>query len=991
MLKPESCKPCPLYNISYGFSEPEGEGTCGVDIVGEALGYHEYIDGKAFRPHAQAGSKLEEAFKLVALQTQRPCTRSMFRLGNVVWCRPPGDHLAGASYEQEAINSCRHNLFKFLNNTANSGNNLIAIQDNSNIRNKRVILALGNISLREIAGVSGIYDEKQSISHLRGYVLEGPYGKVIGSIHPAAIKRGNNHWTPLLVADIVKSLEVASGRYAAYPSHPSYRKPAYQLAPSPDDGWAFYYRAKDSSKLVLAYDIETEDSAATDEHEREELSSKEITLFQFSLAKDEGIAFPWTPEYIPIIRALMLLPLVKIGHNVYHFDNPIIRAKGVEINGRILDTMWMFKHWQPRLPRGLQNVASLLSFPFPWKHLFSSNLPYYGCADVDSLQYIIHALPKLMRSMGVWGGYMRHVVQLNTVFDKASQRGIPVSTNKWTEVNDWFKVERDKVNKELQAEIPDELRNVKPRRVDKETGQVDEGYVSEEPAIYKRGIDEYANAVRAAEQKGLKTVDLPTYLERKYNLVRAEFKIPDTGESVERWCILEPFKASSTQLIKYLQYKQSQLKEEIDKLRVLRKDQQGSTKELTQKINELKDLMDDYEVPLHLKTKRPTTNADDLEEIFHKTGDLVIEKTIKIRSLDTNINNFMKNWYPGLVIKKKGQPTKYYPNGSGVVHPTYGYTAPSGQINSWGPNSQNVSKHTEYGKRMRGIIEAPPGYCFVEGDKRSFHIATMGYCANDRDYIRFSRIDPHSIFGSYIAPDIIGCRISLKWSDDEIRQATKEFKKKCKEIEEKDPLHGINVRQQLAKPTILGNQLELGARKLQRQNQRYIHSVAEAEALQDMLHGLFALPEVCKSRIKDQAFKQKYLTNEFGRIDFFYDIFSFTYDKKTRKWRRKDGEGAREPIAWSVQSRAFGMIDEELLTLDEMGICEEHNFMVTIHDSLVFMPEIGKKDKCIESLVDVMNRPCKYLVNEATGPDGLQVGVDVSVGNNWRDMSEIKI
>jgi hypothetical protein len=79
------------------------------------------------------------------------------------------------------------------------------------------------------------------------------------------------------------------------------------------------------------------------------------------------------------------------------------------------------------------------------------------------------------------------------------------------------------------------------------------------------------------------------------------------------------------------------------------------------------------------------------------------------------------------------------------------------------------------------------------------------------------------------------------------------------------------------------------------------------------------------------------------------------------------------------------------LTLEMMEFTEEHNFMVTIHDSLIFMPEISKRDKCIETAVGVMSRGCKQLVNSATGPEGLKVGVDVSAGQNWREMEEIRI
>ena len=55
------------------------------------------------------------------------------------------------------------------------------------------------------------------------------------------------------------------------------------------------------------------------------------------------------------------------------------------------------------------------------------------------------------------------------------------------------------------------------------------------------------------------------------------------------------------------------------------------------------------------------------------------------------------------------------------------------------------------------------------------------------------------------------------------------------------------------------------------------------------------------------------------------------------------------------------------------------------------MPEVGKVDKCIESIYKIMTKPCKRLVNEATGVEGLKIDVEVSMGQNWRDMEEIKV
>ena len=958
MIKPSSCEPCPLFAISNGWILSEGQGTNGVVILGEAGGYHEYLDNLPFRPQAQSGSKLEEVFKIVSRETGQPCSRDQFVLYNVVNCNPPGDKLVGMGYEQEAISCCASNVDR--------------VVGGFHTDKVKTILALGNIPLKFLTGVSGIAEEKQSVSYLRGYVLESKYGLVVPSYHPSYVRRGNGHLTPILVEDMKKALNVARGVYTNYSSYKGYTPPNYQVAPSLDEAWSFYYKVKDGSRLVLACDIETDQSAEVDEDERDDLESTVITLVQFSYEMCTGIALPCSGDYISIIEALLALPNVKAGHNWWNFDSPRLRAKGFRVNGNIHDTMWMFKHWHPKLPRGLQSVASLFGFPFPWKHLYGANFQFYGCADVDAVQWILHHLPKLMKERGVWRGYYEHVYQVNPILDRASVGGIPVNDNNRVALEKDFKARRETIHRELQRVVPEEIRNIRPKRKDKETGEVDYGYIREPKIV---GI-EFENYQRLSEELRLqdkRVVSFEEFLWRKHNLTLAEFERVDrdTGErtKLERWAIVEEFKASSQQLIRYLEWKQRGIREEVERLREQRKGlSRAEGVVLTAQIRELEELAKDYEVPTNLKTKRPTTSHKEIEEMFFKTGDEVLEMVSKVRSYDTNINNFIPNWKPS----------------NGRVHPTYGYTAPQGQINSWRPNSQNVSKHTEFGNEFRRIIEAPPGYCFIEADKKSFHVATMGYCANDRDYIRFSQIDPHSILGSYIDPSIIGCSISLKWSDSDIKKAASEFKRRCKEHKAKDPEHNIDVRQELAKPTVLGNQLGLGAKKLQRQNRRFIHSIGEAERLQAILNNLFPKEEAYQKWVKEEAYIKKFLINEYGRIQYFYDVFTFSWSDKSRQWIRKEGEGARHPIAFRVQGTAFGMITDELLECERQGLCEEHNFITTIHDSLMFMPEISKRDKCIESVVKIMNQPAKKLVNEATGLEGLRVGVEVSVGRNWK-------
>src|SRR6185312_7054285 len=284
-----------------------------------------------FRPKAQAGSKLEEVFRLCGY------TRNQFFLWNVIGCQPPNDLLAGATYEANAISHCDVHFSKHLGNFSTS-------------RKSMAILALGNIALSKLTGVSGDAEEKQSIAHLRGYVLPSSYGPVISSYHPSFLKRGKPAFTSYLIQDLKKAVAVAQGEFTNFPSHYSWKEPDYNEFASVEDAESFYRHVKDNKNLFISYDIETPITSVLEEDERGKRESHKIDQIQFSCRKGMGIAFKWEGRFIEIAKRILALPNHSGNHNCWNFDNPRLVSNGVEIGSEVNhDTMWMFKHWHPGL------------------------------------------------------------------------------------------------------------------------------------------------------------------------------------------------------------------------------------------------------------------------------------------------------------------------------------------------------------------------------------------------------------------------------------------------------------------------------------------------------------------------------------------------------------------------------------------------------------------------------------------------------------------
>ncbi len=382
MQKPSACSPCSLYQISKGFSQPEGKCTLGILLMGESLGHNEYVDGLPFRPQGAAGSLLEQAFKITRTN------RSQYLIDNICRCQPPNDFLVGAGYEFSAIQHCTNTYAERVYNDPRV----------------KVIVALGAVPFRQLTGLSGT---KQGIGDCRGYVI--PVSNqwfdnvpVIGSYHPAHIRRGKLAWTDYLIHDLRKAIGVANGSYKSYCDASEY-KHNYVINPSLDDAKAFFYKVKDNPQLDLAYDIETPNSQEAEEDERDEIQNEPIISIQFSLGKGEGIYFPWEGHYITAAKAILKRSNRKLCFNGWHFDNPKLAANDTPIMGHVVDLMWKWHHLKPDLEMGLQKVASMCDWGFRWKHF--ANDPrmqrFYGIVDVDVLHWIEPKIEGILRSMKV--------------------------------------------------------------------------------------------------------------------------------------------------------------------------------------------------------------------------------------------------------------------------------------------------------------------------------------------------------------------------------------------------------------------------------------------------------------------------------------------------------------------------------------------------------------------------------------------------------------
>jgi uracil-DNA glycosylase family 4 len=699
--KPSSCEGCSCHSHGTDFSRVDGTGSLGVMIVAEASGEFEQRESVPLVKWAPAGSILQRAFTRMGL------SREQFSLTNCLRCRPKNNFLVGSPWEFSALNHCRPNLDA-------------AIAE----RRPRAILALGDTALRELTGEAG---EARGVGHLCGYVLPGPGANhwlghqghslipVIPAYHPAFIRRGKAAYQGFFSRNLQRAINVASGkdREWIWDLEEGVRNGAirYNTHPTLDDAERFLAEVEGNRGLTLSYDIETFESASLDEDARDGFVDTHIRLIQFSVGHGTGFAFPWEGRFRAIAARLLSGSNVKCGHNLWLFDNKVLRAAGeregidLRVNGTIHDTLQMFHHWQPDLPAHLQFAAQFVQFPFPWKHLAATDLEFYGCVDVDATLRLYNFLVAMLQKDQIWcgrwspdgyndGGYIGQVAQVRPVLAAMEDRGLPVDDAERLKLDGEFDLAQQELDAELQSRCPVEVLGLEPRRGKK--GNYSYGYIR-----------------------------TPNNCD---GLVEKEFQeaaVDDHGEAgtvtVRRWCRVVPFNPNSwQQLLSYM-------------------DSKGHKRPKSKK-SENED-----------GSPKDTTEKKELIRLAQRHSDTFYLKVIEYRELSKARGTYVDG---------------FKPHDDGRVHTTFTFDTGTGQTTSRNPNIQNFPKHGRLSKQLRKMIAAPDGYELSEWDYKSYHVLTTGFCAEDASYMRMARLDMHSfVAGCFLktwGPEII------EESDDEL-------------------------------------------------------------------------------------------------------------------------------------------------------------------------------------------------------------------------------
>ena len=437
LIKPASCKGCPIYGDGTGFSEIRGSGEEGVLIVGEALGEEETKAGKAFV--GKTGQLLERIiYRTHDAEKSRPLDFDRdFWVTNILRCRPPGNKLIGEVYEDAAIARCRH----FLETTIAT-------------LKPKAILAIGGTALKAITTYQGI-------DRLRGYTFPTLWGPVVGTYHPSYLVRGKIHLARVVQNDILKAVTIARHGVPK-------RDVRYQLNPTPAEAWAYLESYLSNITRTLAFDIETPWGTVGEKDEDiwdtqvEDNANYKILRISFSFEEHTAITMPWMEPYITVAKRLLGSPGPKTVWNG-NFDIPRLEANDASVEGLVVDAMHAWKALEPALPMGLKFVATLLCHDIEAWKLKSTNEPeYYSAVDSDILLRCFQKIRQKLIQTNRWEMFHRHFVQLGQILTKISRRGVKVDVEARNSARNQLTLMLQKLHAEVQPLVPEPLR---PRKL----------------------------------------------------------------------------------------------------------------------------------------------------------------------------------------------------------------------------------------------------------------------------------------------------------------------------------------------------------------------------------------------------------------------------------------------------------------------------------------------------------------------------------------------
>ncbi len=841
-----------------------------------------------------------------------------------------------------------------------------------------VVLALGELPTNLFLGDGALV---QTHAPRRGYVFEEAFGKwsglVVPSVHPRLLGKGKAAWTPLLMHDIHTALAVQRTGKPAWKDY----KPYYVEYPTNADIDEFESRAKryfegcEDLKKMFTCDIETEESGRKEEEDYDDITDAEITRVSFAYRPGYAITIPFKPEFFAAIQRLLDLPSTYIVYWKWDFDHPRLLAKGFKITQTILDGMELWHYYKTALPKSLGSVTPNLCPHFAeWKSLFGVDLAFYSCVDSDAAISNVYEMFEKMPANQLQA-FLRHWVEIRPINHAMHVKGALIDLDKQDALRTTLNTDMFGVNESVQTLIPEHIKpftfykmvpiafrcrkcagkgyttkqrtKMGPCEECESTGRITSSTIDRDSII-----DSITDICLTCKGRGKYSHKLPLEIHPCIEcdqMGHLPDKIPEpwTHEVGGRTGCFE---------------ETSETKYGADGLP--RKTWGFKQKFLPTSPYHVADYLRDngYPVPINYHTEKETTDVKALTELMHKhKKDKVLPLIVEYRQIKKMLGQYVDG---------------YVPWEDGRIHTTFGQKATNLRFNSVRPNVQNVIQKGKYAQLYRQQFVPKPGHVLAELDHSGAEAQIVGFYANDPDYIRIAKLSIHGILASYVLVNegVWQNPIDLKWSDDDIRAAVNEIKKKFK------------PQYQRAKNCVHGSNYGAVPYKLFMEYRDAFPELKFAEEIQELYFGTIARGvKQWHHDTWEGAYKNRYIENVYGYRFDFWDVLSPNWygdleiDNRTGYW--KLGKQAKDCLAFNPASTEAALMKDIMIWLGSNTDLLQWLIWM-IHDSLVFeLPYDNKLEGRLAVIEEAMARPVKLM-------DNLSIECGVDVGLNWGAVPE---
>ncbi len=313
---------------------------------------------------------------------------------------------------------------------------------------------------------------------------------------------------------------------------------AYHLADTPENIRSLVEKL--SSSPVLCLDTETTSTEA--------MRAKLVGM-SFAIKAGEAWYVPYSPENLELLRPLYEHPdTLKVGQNL-KYDLQVLMNHGIELRGKMFDTMLAHYLISPELHHGMDYLAEIylnyhtihieeLLGPKGKKQrnmaeLMPSDIKDYACEDADITLQLKEKLEKELKEKGCEELFWQVEMPLMPVLARMERNGVSIDTNSLKQTSVEFSQKMDDLEKEIHRLAGTEFNIASPRQV----GEVlfDRLHISDKAKKTKTGQyvtnEEVLQALRGKhpvvdkilEHRGLKKL-LGTYIDALPLLVN-----PQTG------------------------------------------------------------------------------------------------------------------------------------------------------------------------------------------------------------------------------------------------------------------------------------------------------------------------------------------------------------------------------------------------------------------------------------------------------------------------------